>query len=76
MISDTHDVEAPAVVVIAEVLKYFHRHLQNTIVKHTGHDETHPVRWVIVVPATWNESARDLLLTAANHVGSITLYVY
>ena len=68
MIPDTHDNEAPAIVVYSAVFKFYQKHLQKTLVNHTGHDETHPVRWVIVVPATWNDSAREFLLAAAQEV--------
>ena len=68
MILDTHDNEAPALLVYTEVIKYFQKHLQNALVNHTGHDETHKVRWVITIPATWNETAREFLLAAAQEV--------
>ena len=75
MIPDTHDNEAPAIVVYSAVFKFYQKHLQKTLVNHTGHDETHPVRWVIVVPATWNDSAREFLLAATQEV-SLLLRVH
>ena len=54
--------------VFTELIRYFQKHLQTALVKHTGHEETHQARWVITVPSTWNESAREFLMMTALQV--------
>ena len=57
--------------VFTELIRYFQKHLQTALVKHTGHEETHQARWVITVPSTWNESAREFLMMTALQVATI-----
>ena len=69
MLSDGQGRSQPAVHVFALSLTYMKQHLLRAVGAHLGL-EPHPgaVRWVLTVPAIWDENAKQFMREAAHKV--------
>eukprot|EP00058_Branchiostoma_floridae_P006840 XP_002592328.1 hypothetical protein BRAFLDRAFT_240135 [Branchiostoma floridae] len=60
----------PALDVFSHALKFISDHLRDAVKVSTGADiQTHNIRWVITVPAIWNEAAKQFMREAAYKAG-------
>ncbi|KAI8761497.1 heat shock 70 kDa protein 12A-like isoform X3 [Biomphalaria glabrata] len=71
-ITDANGKSQPAVDVFAHSLTFMKKHLLRAIGAHLGYDP-HPdtVRWVLTVPAIWDENAKQFMREAAHKGGLI-----
>ncbi|XP_035679344.1 heat shock 70 kDa protein 12A-like [Branchiostoma floridae] len=60
----------PALDVFSHALKFLSDHLRDAVKISTGADiEAHNIRWVITVPAIWNDAAKQFMREAAYKAG-------
>jgi phage host-nuclease inhibitor protein Gam len=60
--------EMPAMTIITMAIRYLKDHLIKTLKTHTVEFTEDLVRWVVTVPAIWDEDAKHFMTEAATDV--------
>lgn len=64
MISDINGKELPAMYVFSKAIEYMHDHL----LKGLNEQDDEEIKWVLTVPAIWDNSAKQFMRDAAEQV--------
>lgn len=64
MISDINGKELPAMYVFSKAIEYMHDHL----LKGLKEQDDEEIKWVLTVPAIWDNSAKQFMRDAAEQV--------
>lgn len=77
VLDDAKGKTLPAVEVFAKSLWFMKTHFLRAVSAHLGY-EPHPqaVRWVLTVPAIWDDNAKQFMREAAFQVGNILLILH
>ena len=71
MVEDERDKRLPAIVVFSASIRYLKDHMLNQCRKQSPDIRESDIRWVITVPAIWNEPAKQFMRESAIEVCSI-----
>ena len=69
--------ELPVITVFAFALRHFKEAAINQISTYSAHDvDPDDIKWVITVPAIWDDGAKQIMREAAYEVGAIINKIY